>query len=251
MQFPMIGEPGAEKILMFSGVLGVLALESNGLRALVRLGFGEDRKSYSATYKSVREVTLEELPADCKPVDEGPPAVAAAWPAVVPPERTGMPRLPGELRLPVLSGPGVRLAGWVVGRVIASDRRNVDLFGPTLETRRRLRTESLRISGTRVPELRDRVPRKRGAIGPPRVLRARRLPRSTANLSRCSQPLLRDRMTRPRSRLCAEPFLHSAVHLLLGNDPAFFDVFEPAFDLLPHVDVILDVFEGSVVGDPV
>src|ERR1017187_1083165 len=56
----------AKKMLMFSGVLGVLALESNGLRALVRLGFGEDRKSYSATYKSVREVTLEELPADCE-----------------------------------------------------------------------------------------------------------------------------------------------------------------------------------------
>ncbi len=66
MQFPMTGEPGAEKILMFAGALGVLALESNGLRVLVRLGFGEERKSYSATYKSVREVTLEELPQDCK-----------------------------------------------------------------------------------------------------------------------------------------------------------------------------------------
>jgi len=66
MQFPMTGEPGAEKILMFSGALNVLALESNGLRVLVRLGIGEERKSYSATYKSVREVTLEELPADCK-----------------------------------------------------------------------------------------------------------------------------------------------------------------------------------------
>jgi endonuclease-3 len=66
MQFPMTGEPGAEKILMFSGALDVLALESNGLRVLVRLGFGEERKSYSATYKSVREATLEELPADCK-----------------------------------------------------------------------------------------------------------------------------------------------------------------------------------------
>jgi endonuclease-3 len=64
MQFPQIGEPGAEKILLFCGALDVLALESNGLRTLVRLGFGEDRKSYSATYKSVREVTLEELPAD-------------------------------------------------------------------------------------------------------------------------------------------------------------------------------------------
>ena len=66
MQFPMIGEPGAEKILLFSGVLPVLALESNGLRVLVRLGIGEDRKSYAATYRSVRSVTMEELPADCK-----------------------------------------------------------------------------------------------------------------------------------------------------------------------------------------
>jgi len=66
MQFPGTGEPGAEKILMFSGTLAVLALESNGLRVLVRLGFGEERKSYSTTYKSVREVTLEELPADCR-----------------------------------------------------------------------------------------------------------------------------------------------------------------------------------------
>lgn len=66
MRFPMIGEPGAEKILLFCGALKVLALESNGLRVLVRLGFGEDRKSYAATYKSVREVTLEELPEDSK-----------------------------------------------------------------------------------------------------------------------------------------------------------------------------------------
>jgi endonuclease-3 len=32
MRFPMIGEPGAEKILLFFGVLSVLALESNGVR---------------------------------------------------------------------------------------------------------------------------------------------------------------------------------------------------------------------------
>ncbi|HTA41650.1 MAG TPA: hypothetical protein VK789_04330 [Bryobacteraceae bacterium] len=65
-RFPMVGEPGAEKILMFSGALGVLALESNGLRVLVRLGFGEERKGYAATYKAVREVTLEELPPDSR-----------------------------------------------------------------------------------------------------------------------------------------------------------------------------------------
>src|SRR5262249_53348299 len=65
MQFPMTGEPGAEKILLFSGVLPVLALESNGLRVLVRLGFGEEAKSYSATYRSVRSAVQRELPEDC------------------------------------------------------------------------------------------------------------------------------------------------------------------------------------------
>lgn len=65
MKFPSVGEPGAEKILLFSRALGVLALESNGLRVLVRLGFGEERKSYPATYRAVREAVIEELPEDC------------------------------------------------------------------------------------------------------------------------------------------------------------------------------------------
>ena len=63
MQFPMIGEPGAE-ILLFSGVAAVLALQSNGVRVLIRFGIGEARKSYAATYKSIREATLEQLPED-------------------------------------------------------------------------------------------------------------------------------------------------------------------------------------------
>jgi endonuclease-3 len=45
MRFPMIGEPGAEKILLFCGALAVLALESNGLRVLVRVGVAEERKT--------------------------------------------------------------------------------------------------------------------------------------------------------------------------------------------------------------
>jgi endonuclease-3 len=53
-QFPSIGDPGAEKILLFTGSHSILALESNGLRVLLRLGFGEERKSYTASYKSVQ-----------------------------------------------------------------------------------------------------------------------------------------------------------------------------------------------------
>ena len=59
---PMIGEPGAEKILLFCGKLDVLALESNGLRVLTRLGFAPEQKSYAATYRAARQATLELLP---------------------------------------------------------------------------------------------------------------------------------------------------------------------------------------------
>ncbi len=65
-KFPMIGEPGADKILLFTGAAAVPALDSNGLRALVRLGVGRECKGYSATYKSAREVTMAELPPDVK-----------------------------------------------------------------------------------------------------------------------------------------------------------------------------------------
>jgi endonuclease III len=58
--FPGIGEPGAEKILMFNRRLPLLALESNGLRVLVRLGYGTEQKTYAATYHSVRNAILKE-----------------------------------------------------------------------------------------------------------------------------------------------------------------------------------------------
>jgi endonuclease-3 len=52
--FPGIAEPGAEKILLFCRRLRVLALDSNGLRVLLRLGFGAESKNYRATYQSVQ-----------------------------------------------------------------------------------------------------------------------------------------------------------------------------------------------------
>src|ERR1051325_3702574 len=39
-KFPSIGEPGADKILLFSGAHPLFALDSNGLRVLLRLGYG-------------------------------------------------------------------------------------------------------------------------------------------------------------------------------------------------------------------
>jgi endonuclease-3 len=63
-KFPGIGEPGAEKILVFTRTYPVLAMESNGLRVLLRLGFGQEEKSYSTTYRLVQKATEEGLDKD-------------------------------------------------------------------------------------------------------------------------------------------------------------------------------------------
>src|SRR2546426_4041219 len=63
-KFPGIGDPGAEKILLFSRTHPILALDSNGLRVLLRLGYGEERKSYSSTYRSAQEAVEGELKKD-------------------------------------------------------------------------------------------------------------------------------------------------------------------------------------------
>ncbi len=57
-RFPGIGDPGADKILLFTGRHPLLALESNGLRVLLRLGYAEDGKSYSATYRALQKALL-------------------------------------------------------------------------------------------------------------------------------------------------------------------------------------------------
>jgi endonuclease-3 len=55
-RFPGIGEPGADKILLFAGVQSSLAPDSNALRVLGRLGFIAEHKSYARMYASSREL---------------------------------------------------------------------------------------------------------------------------------------------------------------------------------------------------
>jgi len=63
-RFPSIGEPGAEKVLLLGGFHRVLALDSNGLRVLLRLGFGEESKSYAKSYRSAQQAAAGQLPND-------------------------------------------------------------------------------------------------------------------------------------------------------------------------------------------
>lgn len=63
-KFSGIGDPGAEKILLFSKTHPILAPDSNGLRVLLRLGYGEEQKSYSSTYRSAQEAVKDEMKKD-------------------------------------------------------------------------------------------------------------------------------------------------------------------------------------------
>jgi endonuclease III len=63
-KFPGIGEPGADKLLLFSRAKRTLAPDSNALRVLVRLGFGKEDENYSRQYRSVAEAVEPHLPKD-------------------------------------------------------------------------------------------------------------------------------------------------------------------------------------------
>ena len=63
-RFPGIGAPGAERLLLLAGRAPVLALDSNGLRTLLRLGYGAEAKSYSTSYRSAQAAATAELPAE-------------------------------------------------------------------------------------------------------------------------------------------------------------------------------------------
>ncbi len=64
-KFPSIGGPGAEKVLLFSRALPVLALDSNGLRVLRRVGYGKEDKNYAKSYRSAQEAVDSQLKRDC------------------------------------------------------------------------------------------------------------------------------------------------------------------------------------------
>jgi len=61
-QFPTIGDPSADKILLFTKTAPVAAIPSNCVHVLPRLGFGEEKKNYAATYRSAQEAIRAQLP---------------------------------------------------------------------------------------------------------------------------------------------------------------------------------------------
>ena len=61
-EFPVVGEPSADKILLFSKLAPVTAIPSACLGVPTRIWFGKEGKSYAADYRKVREKLDAELP---------------------------------------------------------------------------------------------------------------------------------------------------------------------------------------------
>jgi endonuclease III len=62
MKYPGVGGPGAERILLLTGTYPILGLESNSLRVLQRLGYGDVQAPWDEGYRDTQKAVDGELP---------------------------------------------------------------------------------------------------------------------------------------------------------------------------------------------
>jgi endonuclease III len=63
--FPTIGDPGADKILLFTRTAPIPAVPSNCVEVTVRMMLGEPLKNYARNYRAAQDSFRAELPQDC------------------------------------------------------------------------------------------------------------------------------------------------------------------------------------------
>lgn len=61
-RFPGVGDPGADKVLLLSGIAPRPALESNGVRVLVRMGYAQAGRGYAQGYRSATDALSDLAP---------------------------------------------------------------------------------------------------------------------------------------------------------------------------------------------
>jgi endonuclease-3 len=60
--FPNIADPGADRILLFAGLVPVAAIPSNCPHVLVRIQRGRERENYGVTYRQAQQAIEAEVP---------------------------------------------------------------------------------------------------------------------------------------------------------------------------------------------
>jgi len=62
-KFPTIGDPGADRILLFAGIAPIAAVPSNCPHVLVRILRGRERENYGVTYREAQQAIEAQVPA--------------------------------------------------------------------------------------------------------------------------------------------------------------------------------------------
>jgi endonuclease III len=62
--FPGVGDPGADRILLFAGIAPLAAVPSNCPQVAVRIVRGEESENYVATYREAQQLVAAEISAD-------------------------------------------------------------------------------------------------------------------------------------------------------------------------------------------
>jgi endonuclease III len=62
-KFPSIGDPGADRILLFGGIAPIAAVPSNCPQVLMRVKCGQESENYVVTYREARRAIDAEVPA--------------------------------------------------------------------------------------------------------------------------------------------------------------------------------------------
>jgi endonuclease III len=63
-EFPTIGDPSVDKMLLLTKTAPIAAIPGNCIHVPLRLGFGEEKKNYAASYRSAQERLAIELPSE-------------------------------------------------------------------------------------------------------------------------------------------------------------------------------------------
>ena len=89
---------------MFTRSQPVLALDSNGLRVLLRLGFGAEKKNYAASYRSAQEALADQLPRDRDALIRAHQLLRQHGQELCRRSRAGVRPVPAPQRMPVFWG---------------------------------------------------------------------------------------------------------------------------------------------------
>ncbi len=64
-KFPCIADPGADRILLFAGIVPIAAVPSNCPQVLFRILYGREGDNYGVTYRDAQQAIEEEIPQTC------------------------------------------------------------------------------------------------------------------------------------------------------------------------------------------